>query len=88
MQSQRTQTMRSLRDLTRLKQQATESDDLAWLLVLDNLVFAAEAEVRWLDHVEARLLRRATTPRTSEPIAPGSRRSVRTRRRAAQGVQR
>jgi DNA-binding PadR family transcriptional regulator len=58
-QAQRTQTIRSLQDLTRLKQRATELDDLAWLLVLDNLVFAAEAEVRWLDHVEARLLRRA-----------------------------
>lgn len=61
-QAQRTQTLRSLRDLTRLKQRATDADDLAWLLVLDNLVFAAEAEVRWLDHVEARLLRRAASP--------------------------
>jgi DNA-binding PadR family transcriptional regulator len=58
-QTQRTQTIRALQDLTRLKQRATETDDLAWLLVLDRLVFAAEAEVRWLDHVEARLLRRA-----------------------------
>ena len=56
-QTQRTQTVRALQDLTRLKHRATENDDLAWLLVLDNLVFAAEAEVRWLDHVEARLLR-------------------------------
>ncbi len=31
---------------------------LAWLLVLENLVFAAEAEVRWLDHVETMLARR------------------------------
>ena len=30
-------------------------DDLAWSLVLDNLIFAAEAEIRWLDHVEARV---------------------------------
>jgi DNA-binding PadR family transcriptional regulator len=60
-QSQRTQTLRSLQDLTRLKQRASDADDIAWLLVLDNLVFAAEAEVRWLDHVEARLLRRART---------------------------
>jgi DNA-binding PadR family transcriptional regulator len=56
-QTQRTQTLRQLQDLTRLKQQATSREDLAWLLVLDNLVFAAEAEVRWLDHVEARLIR-------------------------------
>jgi DNA-binding PadR family transcriptional regulator len=58
-QAQRTQTLRSLQDLTRLKLRATASDDLAWLLVLENLVFTAEAEVRWLDHVESRLLRRA-----------------------------
>jgi DNA-binding PadR family transcriptional regulator len=56
-QAQRTQTLRQLQDLTRLKQRADEREDLAWLLVLDNLVFAAEAEVRWLDHVEAKLIR-------------------------------
>ncbi|GAB3691979.1 helix-turn-helix transcriptional regulator [Angustibacter aerolatus] len=61
LQTQRTQTLRGLQDLTRLKQRASAQDDLAWLLVLDNLVFAAEAEVRWLDHVEASLLRRART---------------------------
>lgn len=60
-QTQRTQTLRGLQELTRLKLRADERDDIAWLLVLDNLVFAAEAEVRWLDHVEARLLRRART---------------------------
>ena len=40
---------------------------LAWLLVLENLVFAAEAEVRWLDHVESVLARHARTsaPRTT-----------------------
>jgi len=38
---------------------AAEADHgLAWLLVLENLVFAAEAEVRWLDHVETMLARR------------------------------
>jgi DNA-binding PadR family transcriptional regulator len=71
-QTQRTQTLRGLQDLTRLKQRATESDDIAWLLVLDNLVFAAEAEVRWLDHVESRLLRRATQSHaTRARSAPG-----------------
>ncbi len=29
----------------------------AWLLVLDSLIFQAEAEIRWLDHCEARLAR-------------------------------
>ncbi len=63
-QTQRTQSLRTLQDLTRLKLQATQNDDLAWQLVLDHLMFAAEAEIRWLDHVEARLIRRsaATTP--------------------------
>ncbi|MPZ61558.1 MAG: PadR family transcriptional regulator [Propionibacteriales bacterium] len=67
-QMQRTQCLRALQHLTRLKQQATEQDDIAWLLVLDNLVFATEAEVRWLDHVEARLVRRTGEP--PEPAAP------------------
>ncbi|HET8768364.1 MAG TPA: PadR family transcriptional regulator [Pedococcus sp.] len=72
-QTQRTATLRHLQDLTRLKQRATTSReaatdhgdaDLAWLLVLENLIYAGEAEVRWLDHVEARLAREATRPRT------------------------
>jgi DNA-binding PadR family transcriptional regulator len=62
-QQQRTATMAALQDYTRLKQrgpasgQDTGSDDLAWSLVLDSLVFSAEAEIRWLDHCEARLRR-------------------------------
>ena len=36
-----------------------DPSDLAWRLVLDSLVFAAEAEIRWLDHCEARLRRAA-----------------------------
>jgi len=65
-QTQRTETMRALRDYTRLKTTVpggaagggeSNSRDLAWSLVLDNLIFAAEAEVRWLDHVEARVSR-------------------------------
>lgn len=84
-QTQRTATLRHLRDLTALKRTADPRDgetDLAWLLVLDNLVFAAEAEARWLDHVEATLVRhsgRPTSPAaaTSEaahaPAAPATR---------------
>jgi DNA-binding PadR family transcriptional regulator len=60
-QAQRTETLRALHDLTRLKASVPPDGgpDLAWSLVLDNLVFAAEAEVRWLDHVEARVARAA-----------------------------
>lgn len=55
-QAQRTDTLRALQDYTRLKVRA-QDDDLSWLLVLDSLIFGAEAEVRWLDHCEARLRR-------------------------------
>ena len=58
-QTQRTETMRALRDYTRLA--AEQGSDLTWALVLDNLVFTTEAEVRWLDHVEARIARAGGT---------------------------
>jgi DNA-binding PadR family transcriptional regulator len=61
-QQQRTTTMAALQDYTRLKRGASgtrESADLAWGLVLDSLVFATEAEIRWLDHCEARVRRAA-----------------------------
>jgi hypothetical protein len=58
-QTQRTETMRSLQEVTRVKARATEAD-LAWTLVADALVFQAEAEIRWLDHCEARLVRAAS----------------------------
>jgi len=61
-QRQRTATIRALQDYTRLKRSgrdaaALDPTELAWGLVLESLVFAAEAEIRWLDHCEARLRR-------------------------------
>jgi DNA-binding PadR family transcriptional regulator len=70
-QQQRSATIAAMQDYTRLKRQAgvaREGDDLAWGLVLDSLVFTAEAEVRWLDHCEARL-RRAALDREATPDA-------------------
>jgi hypothetical protein len=49
--------VRALQDVTRLKAAAESAGDLAWLLMLDALVFQAEAEARWLDMCEARLAR-------------------------------
>ncbi len=74
-QQQRTATMAALQDYTRLKRVRTpdtaEPAEMAWSLVLDSLIFAAEAEVRWLDHCEARLrraqLEREHAPATKEP---------------------
>lgn len=68
-QTQRTATMTHLRDLTRLKRGA-DGDDLAWELVLESLIFADEAEVRWLDHVEARISRLTPTEAKASRTAP------------------
>jgi DNA-binding PadR family transcriptional regulator len=60
-QTQRGATMRTLQEFTRLKAQAGEPD-LAWRLVLDAMLFQAEAEVRWLDHCEASVARYSPPP--------------------------
>ncbi len=54
-QVQRTATLRSLQDLTKLKAGADPVADAAWLLVLEAMIFQAEAEVRWLDHCETHI---------------------------------
>ncbi len=57
LQSQRISTLRNLQTLTTAKMNASDSpSDLAWLLILDSQLFALEAELRWLDHVEGLLL--------------------------------
>ena len=48
---QRTATMRALQQLTKAKRAAAEG--AAQRLVLDSMIFQAEAEQRWLDHCEA-----------------------------------
>ena len=68
--------MAALQDYTRLKRAARrdppDPSDMAWSLVLDSLVFEAEAEIRWLDHCEARLRRAAAraTPTRAPPRPP------------------
>jgi DNA-binding PadR family transcriptional regulator len=83
-QAQRTATMRALQEYTRLKARADRPADLPWLLVLDAMLFQAEAEIRWLDHCEASLVRHAAAPAESarptageaipatEPVAPST----------------
>ena len=79
-QSQRTATLRALQDYTRAKRVSGDpapegtGADLAGLLVLESLVFAAEAEIRWLDHCEAAVLRAARTGQ--RPGAPREARQV------------
>ncbi|MGW6745731.1 PadR family transcriptional regulator [Streptomyces sp. NPDC055025] len=66
-QSQRRHTIQAMQDYTRLKAQALDAvpadrHEVAWLLVLEQLIFLTEAEARWLDHCEARLIRLALLP--------------------------
>jgi DNA-binding PadR family transcriptional regulator len=68
LQAQRTATMRSLQEFTRLKSSAEAPGDLSWRLVLDAMLFQAEAEIRWLDHCEMSLVR--YTPPASPPALP------------------
>ncbi|MEU9706755.1 PadR family transcriptional regulator [Streptomyces sp. NPDC047981] len=81
-QSQRRHTVKAMQDYTRLKAQALtalesgksrERDDVAWLLVLEQLIFQTEAEARWLDHCEARLIRLSTSAvGAGDPRPPGA----------------
>jgi len=69
---QRTESMRMLHEYTRLKTAASgdERAELAWRLLVESLIFQTEAEIRWLDHVEATAIRagHGVPARSAEPI--------------------
>ncbi|MEE1784868.1 PadR family transcriptional regulator [Streptomyces sp. SP17BM10] len=85
-QGQRRHSIKALQDYTRLKGRAlagesrpaggaapaTEGSDLAWLLVLEQLIFQTEAEIRWLDHCETRLAQQAELQQTRAAEAAGA----------------
>jgi DNA-binding PadR family transcriptional regulator len=57
-QTQRRASLVQLQELNRAKYAGANPDgpeELAWSLVVDSMIFSAEAEVRWLDHSEQRL---------------------------------
>jgi len=73
-QRQRTATLRLLQEFTRLKS-AEDRPELAWRLVLESMIFRAEAEIRWLDHTEAVVARSelpAPSPFAVDGAAPDS----------------
>jgi DNA-binding PadR family transcriptional regulator len=78
-QTQRTATMRTLQEYTRLKAGSDGPANLSWRLVLDAMIFQAEAEVRWLDHCEASLVRHRAVPapvpatRAAAPVTEAAR---------------
>ncbi len=83
-QQQRRATIAALQDYTRLKrgaraaqttspstdQTGAQQSEFAWSLVLDSMVFSAEAEIRWLDHCESRLRRAANEKQAYATTAP------------------
>lgn len=77
-QAQRTASMLTLQTYNRQRRSAVQSDsnqaqDIVWILVLDSLIFAAEAEIRWLDHCEGWLkkkrFRAVSTPVSKTSVA-------------------
>jgi len=57
-QTQRTASLQRMQSLENAPYAGAEPggpEELAWSLVADSMTFAAEAEVRWLDHIEKRL---------------------------------
>lgn len=75
-QRQRNTTMRALHDFTRLKAdpqaRADQAEPLVWALVLENHIYQAEAELRWLDQIETVVARAQTRPRDAATQAPRS----------------
>lgn len=76
-QAQRTATVAAMQDFTRLKAEADPAAEVGWLLILDSLLFQAEAEVRWLDACEQRLANAAPTRPASPRRPPAALRSPR-----------
>jgi DNA-binding PadR family transcriptional regulator len=71
-QAERRSAVELLQEYTRLKRDAPSNDDLGWLFLLDSLIFAAEARVRWLDSCEARLAAHALPRDESSPSSAAS----------------
>lgn len=61
LQRQRTASVEQLQAYTRRKAQADPVSDVAFLIMLDALIFRTEAEIRWLDATEARIRHLART---------------------------
>jgi DNA-binding PadR family transcriptional regulator len=55
LQRQRRASIEQLQAYTRRKAQADPARDVAFLMLLDALIFRTEAEVRWLDACDARI---------------------------------
>ena len=72
-QDQRRATMHQLQECRQARRGVAE-DDLAGQLLVDGMIFVAEAEVRWLDHCESKAVQasRARSHQPLEPVVEGS----------------
>jgi DNA-binding PadR family transcriptional regulator len=61
LQRQRRASIEQLQAYTRRKAKANPERDVAFLILLDALIFRTEAEIRWLDACDARIRSLATT---------------------------
>jgi len=66
LQRQRRASVEQLQAYTRRKAKAEPQRDVAFLILLDALIFRTEAEIRWLDACEARIRSLPTTQATQE----------------------
>lgn len=84
-QTQRRASLVQLQELNRAEYAGATPDgpeELAWSLVVDSMIFTAEAEVRWLDHTEQRL---ASHPQHAMALELSTERPKRGRPAAARG---
>src|SRR5262245_38156854 len=68
LQRQRRASVEQLQAYTRRKAKADPARDIAFLILLDNLIFRTEAEIRWLDACDARI--RSLTDGPNHPNRP------------------
>lgn len=71
LQTQRAATQRAMHDLTKVRR-GIDAGDLVPRLVVDHHLFITEAELRWIDDVEAALVQRAAAASRAASIAGGA----------------
>ena len=79
---QRVAAMQTLQSFTELRRRARD-ESLAWQLHLDRIVLAVEAEIRWLDLAEERLITRGGEPAAPSPDSPTADTPTRTKKRSS-----
>lgn len=73
-QTQRLSSIQRMQGYVRSRREAdkeNKAEDFSWRLVLESLIYSAEAELKWLDHCEAKMMT-MTKPSARGPKATGS----------------